>query len=108
MKILIDLGAKISAISSLILKNIWGILKRLEILLEIEGSVRVDVPYLEYIEVDLQIPEIKTFSEDVLMLVYPDNKYSHKVPVVLITLHIDALLEVAMEEELKYLTPAWR
>ena len=42
------------------------------------------------------------------MLVYPDSKYSQKVPVVLGTLHIDALLEVVMEEELKNLTPAWR
>ena len=68
----------------------------------------VDVPYLGYTEVNLQIPEIKNFIEDVLMLVYPDSKYSQKVPVVLGTLHIDALLEVAMEEELKNLTQALR
>ena len=42
------------------------------------------------------------------MLVYPDNKYSQKVQVVLGTLYIDALLEVATEEELKNLTLAGR
>ena len=58
-------------------------LKRLEVLLEIEGSVGVDVPYLGYTEVNLQIPEINNFNADVLMLVYPDSKYSQKVQVVL-------------------------
>ena len=76
-------------------------------MLEIEGSVGVDVPLLGYTEVNLQIPEINHFKSDVLMLVYPDSKYSWKVPVVLGTLNIDALLEAAMEEELKNLTPAW-
>ena len=66
------------------------------------------VPYLGYTEINLQILEIKNFSEDVLMLVYPDSKYSQKVPIVLGTLHIDTILEVAAEEELKNLTPAWK
>ena len=108
MKALIDSGAQISAISSSMQKSMGVPLKRLDILLEIEGSARIDVPYLEYTEVNLPIPENKNFSEDFLMLVYPDSKYSQKVPVVLGTLHIDTLLEVAMEGELKKLTPAWR
>ena len=108
MKALIDLGAQISTILSLMQKALGVPLKRLEVLLEIEGSAGVDVLYLRYTEVNLQIPGIKNFDEDVLMLVYPDSKYSQKVLVVLGTLHIDALLEVATEEELKNLTPAWR
>ena len=108
VKALIDSGAQISAISSLIQKALGVPLKRLEVLLEIEGSAGVDISYLRYTEVNLQIPEIKSFNEDVLMLVYPDNKYTWKVQVVLGTLHIDALLEAATEKELKNLTPAWR
>ena len=34
-------------------------------LLEIEGSMGVDVPYLGYNQVNLQIPGIKNFDEDV-------------------------------------------
>ena len=98
MKALIDMGAQISAALSSMQKALGVPLKRLEVLFEIEGSAGVDVPYLKYTDVNLQIPEIKNFSEDVLMLVYPDSKYSQKVPVVLGTLHIDALLEVATEE----------
>ena len=108
MKALIDSGAQISAISSSMQKALGVTLKGLEVLLEIEGSVGVDIPYLGYTEVNLQISEIKNFNEDVLMLVYPDSKYSQKVPVVLGTLHIDALLEAATEEELKNQTQVWR
>ena len=107
MKALIDLGAQISAISSLMQKALGVPLKRLEVLLEIEGSAGVDVPYLGYTEVNLQIHEIKNFNEDVLMLVNPDSKYIRKVPDVLGTLHIDALLEAAIEEGLKNLTLTW-
>ena len=108
MKALIDSGAQIPAISSSMQTSLRVPLKRLEVLLEIEGSAGVDVPYLGYTEVNLQILEIKNFSKDVLMLVYPDSKYSQKVPIALGTLYIDALLEVATEEELKSLTPAGR
>ena len=89
-------------------KSLGVPLKILEVLLEMEGSVGMDVPYLRYTEVNLQTLKIENFSADVLMLVYPDNKYSWKVPIVLGTLHIDAILEVATEEELKNLTPVWR
>ena len=46
MKALIDSGAQISAISSSMQKSLRVPLKRLEVLLEIEGSAGVDVPYL--------------------------------------------------------------
>ena len=95
MKALLDSGAQILAISRSMQKSLGVPLKKLEVLLEIEGSAGVDVLYLGHTEVNLQIPEIENFSEDVLMLVYPDSKYSRKVPIVMGTLHIDAILEVA-------------
>ena len=36
----------------------------------------------------------------------PDSKYNRKVPVILGTLHMDAILAIATEDELKNLTPA--
>ena len=108
MTALIDSGAKISAISSSMQKSLGVPLKRLEVLLEIKGSGGVDIPYFGYTEVNLRIPEVPSFSEDVSMLVYPDSKDSRKVPVVLGTLHIDAILAIVTAVELKILTPAWR
>ena len=108
MKALIDSRAQISAIPSSRQKSLEVLLKELKVLLEIEGSTGVDVPYLGYTEVNLKILEIANFNEDVLMLLYPDSKYSRKVPVVLGTLHIDVMLEMATEEELKNPTPAWK
>ena len=91
MKALIDSGAQISAISSSMQTSMGIPLQKFEVLLQIKGSALVDVPYLGYTEVNLQSPEIENFSEDVLMLVYPDSKYSGKVPIVLGTLYIDAI-----------------
>ena len=50
-------------------------------LLELEGTGGSAIPYLEYIEVNLQIPGIKGYNEDVLLLVIPTTTYSKKVPV---------------------------
>ena len=41
------------------------------------------------------------------MMIYPDSKYSHKVPIVIGTLHIYQMLELATVEELSNLGPAW-
>ena len=35
----------------------------------IEGSAGVDVPYLGYVEVRMQIPGISSFDQDALMLI---------------------------------------
>ena len=42
-----------------------------------------------YTECTLEIPEVKGFREDVLLLVVNDTEYGDKVPVLLGTLHID-------------------
>ena len=89
-------------------KSLGVPLKKLEVLLEIKGSAGVDVPYLGYTEVNLSIPEVPSFNKDVLILAYPDSKYSRKVPVVLGTLHVDAIYAIATEDESRSLTPAWR
>ena len=35
-----------------------------------------DIPYMGYLEVNLKIPDIKAFNEDVLMLVIEDSTYA--------------------------------
>ena len=39
------------------------------------------LPYLEYIEVSLKTPQFPEYEEKILMLVIPDSKYTHRVPV---------------------------
>ena len=45
------------------------------------------IPYLEYVETRLCIPEVKAFEWDVLILVVPDSSYCNRVPIALGTIH---------------------
>ena len=50
-------------------------------LLELEGTGGSAILYLGYVEVNLQIPGIKSYNGDILLLVIPATTYSKKVPV---------------------------
>ena len=108
MKALIDSGAQISAISKSMAKTLGLPIQKLDALLDIEGSAGSDVPYLGYTELRLDIPEIEKFDHDVLMMVYPDSKYSHRIPVIIGTLHIDEALDLATYDELASLSRGWK
>ena len=108
MKALIDSGAQISAISKSMAKTLGLPIRKLETLLDVEGSAGLDIPYLGYTELRLNIPEIVKFDHDVLMMVYPDSKYSHRVPVVIGTLHIDEALDLATYNKLASLGRGWK
>ena len=56
----------------------------------------------------MEIPKVKGFREDVLLLVVNDTEYGDKVPVLLGTLHIDMVLKKVTLDELKQLPVAWR
>ena len=84
--------------------KLWDYLLENWKLLDIEGSAGSDVPYLGYTELRLDIPEIAKFDHDLLMMVYPDSKYSHRVPVIIGTLHIDEALDLATYDELASLS----
>ena len=73
----------------------------------LDGAGGIDVPYLGYVEARLSFPEIKGFDEDCLFLVMPDHAYGDRVPVVIGTLHIDMMLDLATREELESLSRAW-
>ena len=108
MKALIDLGAQISVISKSMAKTLGLPIRKLETLSDVEGSAGLEVPYLGYTELRLDIPEIAKFDHDVLMMVYPDSKYSHRVPVIIGTLHIDEALDLATYDELASLSRGWK
>ena len=105
---LIDSGANISSISKNFTEKLGLPFRHLDSLLEIEGSGGIEVPYLGYTEVNLKIPGVKAFDEDILVVIQNDSVYSARVPVVLGTLHIDMVIDQATPEELANLGKEWQ
>ena len=104
---LVDSGAQCSSITLDKVRELGLELKGLDTL-KLRGWGGVEAPYLGYTECRLEIPEIKGFNEDVLMLVVNDTEYGARIPVLLGTLHINMILDKATLEEIKNLPAAWR
>ena len=98
-----DSGSQLSAISWTWVKKLKLEPKQLQSILWIEGSGGLEVPYLGYVEVQLKIPEVKAFDQDVLLLIVPDSAHTQYTPITLGTLHIDMAIKLATEKELKTL-----
>ena len=81
MTTLIDLGAQVSSISSQFCEDLTLHIQPLGRLLKLEGTWGSAIPYLRYIEVNLQIPGIMNCNKDVLQLDIPAMTYSEKIPV---------------------------
>ena len=62
--------------------------------LELEGTGGTVIPYLGYMEVNVQIPGIQHYNEDVLLLVIPAITYSQMVPVMVGSKIIDRTLSM--------------
>ena len=77
-------------------------------LLELEGTGGSAIPYLGYIEVNLQIPGIKGYNEDILLLVISTMTYSEKVPVMVRSKIIDWAMGMMTKGELMRATAAWK
>ena len=77
-------------------------------LLQIEATGGGYAPYLGHIEVNLKIPEIKAFNEDVLMQVIEDSNYGQRVPVQVAPLHINRPIELISDDELNSLSTHWK
>ena len=60
-------------------------------LLELEGTGGAAIPYLAFVEVNLQILGIRNYNMDVLLLIIPTMTYSKMVPVVVGSKIIDKL-----------------
>ena len=111
---LVDTGAQISAITQSFaetLKLRVHPLSRLmgpNLKLEIEGSGGCDVPYQGYMEVNLKLPDIQKYNQNVVMLIVNDSQFGTKVPIQLGTNIIDEALRVITDKELEKGEQQWR
>ena len=87
----------------------WMALKvhPLDELLELEGTRDSAIPYLGYVEVNLQIPGIRGCNKNVLLLVILTMTYSKKVPVMMGSMVIDRLMGMIMKGDLVRVTTTW-
>ena len=100
MTSLIDLGAQISSVSSQFCKDLALQIQPFGWLLELEGTGGSAMPYLGFVEVNLQIPGIRNYNEDALLLVIPTTTYSKTVPVMVGSKIIDRVMSLMTKGEL--------
>ena len=97
---LIDSGGQISSASYEFCEQIALKVYPLDWLLELEGTRGSAIPYLGYVEANLQIPGIRGYNKDILLLVIPITAYSVKVLVMVGYKIIDRVMGVIMKGEL--------
>ena len=79
---LVDLGAQVSNVSAQLCKELGLKIQPLGQLLELEGTGGAAIPYLGFVEVNLQILGIRGYNKDVLLLAIPTMAYAERVLVV--------------------------
>ena len=77
-------------------------------LLELEGTGGAAIPYLGFVEVNLQIPGVRRYNEDVLLLAIPTTSYSKRVLVMVGSKIIDKTLSCMTAGELAKATATWQ
>ena len=97
---LIHSGAQVSSISAQFCKDLTLQIQPLGQLLELEGTGGASIPYLGFMEVNLQIRGIRNYNEDVLLLVIPTMTYSKMVLVMVGTKIINKALSLMTTGEL--------
>ena len=75
---LVDSGAQVSTISARLCEELDPEIQPLGQLLELEGTGGAAIPYLGFVEVNLQIPGVRRYNEDVLLLAIPTTTYFRK------------------------------
>ena len=99
---LLDSGSQLSAILLEWVKKLNLKPQQLQSILQIEGSGGLEVPYLDYVEAHLKIPEIKTFYLDVPFLIVPGSAHTQYIPITLGTIHIDMAIKLATKSVRKF------
>ena len=89
---LVDLGTQVSNISTQLCKDLGLEIQPLGQLLELEGTGGAAIPYLRFVEVNLQIPGIRGYNKDVLLLAIPTTAYAEEVLVMVGSKIIDRAL----------------
>ena len=105
---LVDLGAQVSTISARFCEDLDLEIQPLGWLLELEGTGGAAIPYLGFVEVNLQIPGVRRYNEDVLLLAIPTTTYSERVPVMVGSKIIDKTLSCMTVGELAKATATWQ
>ena len=105
---LIDSSAEVPSVSSQFCEELALEMQPLGQLLELEGTGGATISYLGFMEVNLQIPGIQHYNEDVLLLVILTMTYSQTVPVMIGSKIIDRALSVITKGELEKVTTTWR
>ena len=104
---LVDSGAQVSNISARLCEELGLKIQPLGRLWELEGTGGAAIPYLGFVEVNLQILGIRRYNEDVLLLVIPTTAYSERVPVMVGSKIIDKALGCMTVGELAKVTATW-
>ena len=76
--------------------------------MELEGTEGSVIPYFRFMKVNLQIPWIKNYNEDMLLLVIPIMTYSEQVPVMVGSKIIDWAMRIITKGELTKVTMTWK
>ena len=106
---LIDSSSHVSSVSSQFCEELALEIQPLGQLLELEGTGGATIPYLGFTQVNLQIPGIQHYNDDVLLLlVIPSTTYSQMVPVMFGSEIIDRPLSMITKGELKKVATMWR
>ena len=105
---LVDLGAQVLTMSAQLCEELDLKIQPLGWLLELEGTGGAAIPYLRFVEVNLQIPGIRRYNKDVLLLAIPTMAYAKKVPVMVGSKIIDKALSCMTVGELAKATATWQ
>ena len=104
---LVDSGAQVSNISAQLCEELGLKIQPLGQLLELEGTGGTAIPYLRFVEVNLQILGIRGYNKDVLLLAIPTMAYAEGVLVVVHLKIIDRALSCMTVGELACATVTW-
>ena len=104
---LVDSGAQVSNISAQLCKDLGLEIQPFGQLLELEGTGGAAIPYLRFVEVNLQILGIRGYNEDVPLLAIPTTAYAEGVLVMVGSKIIDMALSCMTAGELACATATW-
>ena len=104
---LVNSGAQVSNIKAQLCEDLGLEIQPLGELLKLEGTGGVAIPYLRFVEVNLQIPGIWGYNEDVLLLAIPTTTYAERVPVIMGSKIINRALGCMTVGELARATVTW-